>query len=442
MTKINTREIVLDILIEVLEHGQYSHLVTSQALSKYQFLEKPDRGMISRIVSGTIEYLIQIDYTINLFSKTKVNKMKPLIRTLLRMSVYQILYMDRIPDSAVCNEAVKLAQQRKFHGLKGFVNGVLRTVSREKVTLVWPDLAIKYAMPDWIINMWHESYNSDVIETMLKSFLTKKRITVRCNQGKADLDKVVQSLTSRGVNVERSEFLSSVLYLEKVDYLDGLEAFSKGWIQVQDMSSVFVGLLADPKAGDYVMDVCSAPGGKSIHLADLLNGTGHVDARDLSDYKVQLIEENIIRSGYRNISAQVWDALVLDQNSIGKADIVLADLPCSGLGIIGKKPDIKLNVTPEKLEQLMVLQREMLAVVQHYVKPGGILVYSTCTINRMENQENAAWFLDNFPFEPVNIKGRLGTEITEPSLESGWIQLIPGIHPCDGFFIAVFRKRL
>lgn len=436
------REMILDILMEILEKDGYSHVIVNQALSKYQYLEKPERAFISRVTAGTLEYLIQIDYILNQYSNVKVNKMKPLIRNLMRMSVYQILYMDRIPDSAVCNEAVKLAVKRKFQGLKGFVNGVLRTIAREKENLEFPDDTIRYSVPKWLISIWNQSYDRETIRIMLQSFLQDSPMTVRCHLDQASKEAIVDSLKAQGIVVSETEYAPDMLYLGNLDYLDRLEAFQKGWIQVQDVSSGFVGKAASPKPGDYVMDVCGAPGGKSLHIADLLNGTGRVDVRDLTEYKVQLIQDNIDRTGFTNIEAKVWDALELDPNAIGQADIVIADLPCSGLGIIGKKPDIKQKITPEKLEDLAALQQQILSVVQQYVKPGGTLIYSTCTINPKENQENAAWFLQHFPFDPINIQGKLGDKLQEPSMKEGWIQLLPGIHPCDGFFIAAFQKKL
>lgn len=443
MTKtVDGREIVLDVLIEILEKDGYSHVVLNQALSKYQYLEKPERAFISRVTEGTLEYLIQIDYVLNLYSKVKVKKMKPLIRNLMRMSVYQILYMDRIPDSAVCNEAVKLASKRKFQGLKGFVNGVLRTISREKETITFPSDDIRYSVPMWLMDIWKSRYDEDTVHKMLQSFLEKSRLTVRCNLDQAEQSQIIESLEAQGVKVSETEYVPEMLYLDHFDYLDSLEAFQKGWIQVQDVSSSFVGKVAEPQAGDYVIDVCGAPGGKSLHIADCLKGTGHVEVRDLTEYKVRLIEDNIERTGFTNIDTKVWDALELDEESIEKADIVIADLPCSGLGIIGKKPDIKQKMKPEMLTELATLQREILTVVHQYVKPGGKLIYSTCTVDRKENEENAEWFLKQFPFEPINIEGKLGDGLKEESMKDGWIQLLPGVHPCDGFFIAAFQKKL
>lgn len=437
----NEREIALDILIEVLEKGSFSHVVLNQALSKYQYLSKQERSFITRAVDGTLENLIQIDYVLDSCSSTKVKKMKPFIRTLLRVSVYQILYMDRVPDSAVCNEAVKLAAKRRFAGLKGFVNGVLRKVSREKENFSWPDMSVRYSMPQWLLDMWQEQYGPERTEEIVKSFFQEKPTTVRCNLNKASREEILASLESQGAEAECPAEAPHLIYLKKYDYLESLTAFNQGFIQVQDMSSSLVGLAASPKKGSYIIDVCGAPGGKSLHLADMMDGTGMVDVRDISFQKVSMIEENIERSGFSNIGAKVWDALETDEDAVEKADIVIADLPCSGLGIMGRKPEIKYHASREGIRELAKLQKNMLSVVQEYVKPGGLLVYSTCTISREENEENAAWFKGNYPFEPVDLTGRLGKIADEGTLKDGYVQLLPDKYPCDGFFISLFRKN-
>lgn len=442
MTKeINEREIALDILMEILEKGGFSHLVLSQALSKYQYLEKQERSFITRVVEGTLEYKIQIDYVLDSCSKVKTKKMKPLIRTLMRMSVYQILYMDRVPDSAACNEAVKLAVKRRFQGLKGFVNGVLRAVARKKEEFSWPNLSVKYSVPQWMADMWIKEWGEDQAEKIMKALLENRDTTVRCNFHLASREEIIHSLREQGVEIEVKEELPHLIYLKQYDYLEGLNAFLNGWIQVQDMSSSLVGLTASPKENSYIIDVCGAPGGKSLHLADMMKGTGFVDVRDLSPQKIELIEENIERTGFSNIHTKVWDALERDESVLGKADILIADLPCSGLGIIGRKPDIKYNTTAESVESLAALQREILSVVQEYVKPGGLLVYSTCTVAAQENQENARWFQEHFPFSLVSLKDRLGHVLKAESLEQGYVQILPGQYNCDGFFISLFRRE-
>lgn len=442
MTKTtDSREIILDVLLEILERGGYSHVILRQALEKYQYLEKQERAFITRVTEGTIEYKLTIDAVLNQCSKVKVHKMKPVIRTILRMSVYQILWMERIPDSAVCNEAVKLAVKRKFQGLKGYVNGVLRTIVRQKDQFVFEDLSFKYSMPQWLIDRWSKQYPKETVEMICRSFLEDAPTTVRCNLALASMEEIRTSLDAQDVGYRVSPLARHALLLDKYDYLDSLEAFQNGWIQVQDASSGFVGEIADPKPGALVLDVCGAPGGKSLHIADKLNGTGLVVVRDLTEQKIMLVEDNLERTGFTNVRAEVWDALELDPEWEGKADIVIADLPCSGLGIIGKKPDIKYQAAPEKLDDLAALQKEILSVVSRYVKPGGKLVYSTCTINKGENEDQRDWFLQNFPFDAVNIEGMLGEAVSEPTMKDGYVQLLPGRYPCDGFFIACFRRR-
>ena len=433
MTKQNgptkERELILDILLEILEYGGYSHVVLKKALDKHQYLEKQNRAFITRVAEGTLEYLLTIDAVIDQCSKTKVKKMKPVIRTILRMSVYQILKMDRIPDSAVCDEAVKLAVKRKFHGLKGFVNGVFTDWSR------------KYSMPDWIIELWKQQYPAETVERMLQAFLEERPTSVRCNLDRASMEEILHSLEQDHVTVQKNPLADHALLLSGYDYLDAVSAFRNGWITVQDVSSSFVGEAADPKPGDVVLDVCGAPGGKSLHIADKLAGTGQVVVRDLTENKILLVEDNIRRTGFTNIRAEVWDALEKDPSWEKQADIVIADLPCSGLGIIGKKPDIKYQVTKEDLEDLAELQKDILSVVWNYVKPGGKLIYSTCTIDHLENEDQRNWILETLPFEPVSIEGAFGSQVAEETMKDGYVQLLPGRYPCDGFFISAFRRK-
>ncbi len=440
MTDTNSREIVLDVLMEILEKGNLSHLVLKQALEKYQYLEKQERAFITRLTEGTLEYLIQIDAVINRYSKVKVKKMKPLIRTLLRMSVYQILYMERVPDSAVCNEAVKLAKKRKFQGLTGFVNGILRNIAREKDGLTFASASERYAIPQWMLTLWEQQYGAETAERIAAAFLTERPLTVRCNTSLASVEQIRESLDRQGIRSEVSRISDTVLELSGYDYLDTVDVFREGLVTVQDTSSSLVGLAAAPKSGDFVLDVCSAPGGKSLHIADLLRGTGMVESRDLTEYKIMLVEENIARCGFTNMQTAVWDAMQKDPDMVGRADIVIADLPCSGLGIIGKKPDIKLRLKEEELDGLAALQKEILSVVADYVKPGGTLVFSTCTINPKENEDNVAWILEHLPFEKTEIAPLLPECLRGDAVENR-IQLLPGVHPCDGFFISVFKRK-
>lgn len=384
-------------LLAIDRDGQYSHLVLRDVLDKYQYLSKQERAFLTRLTEGTVERMLTLDYVIDQFSKTKVKKMKPLIRELMRLSVYQIMYMDGVPDAAVCNEAVKLARKRGFSGLSGFVNGVLRSVARGWKDVTFQNESVRYSVPEWIIDGWNADYGRDVTEKMLEAFMQPAKITVRTNTQKCTPQELKDRLSQEGVTVEAIEGISYAFALSGFDYLAGLGSFQDGWFYVQDISSMTVAHAADPKKGDYIIDVCAAPGGKSSHLAELLDGSGMVEARDLTEYKVGLIEENILRHDLHNMKAVQQDATLFDETSVEKADILICDLPCSGLGVIGRKSDIRYKMTAEKAHDLAVLQQEMLDTVWKYVKRGGKLIYSTCTIHKEENEDNVAAFLQKHP---------------------------------------------
>lgn len=448
MTKpVNEREIVLAVLLEVTENGAYSHIILREVLEKYQYLEKRERAFITRVTEGTLEHMIEIDYILDQFSKVKVKKMKPVIRNILRSAVYQLKYMDSVPDRAVCSEAVKLAVRKGFSGLKGYVNGVLRSIVRGLDQVEYPsggteELSVRYSCPEWIISLWEKSYDREVIETMLKEFQKERPITIRCRLDCISPGELKKRLEEEKVRVEPHPYLPYAFEISGYDYLDRLESFRAGLFAVQDVSSMLAGEIADPPKGAEVIDVCAAPGGKALHAAERMQGTGHVQARDLTERKVGLILENLERSGLENIDARVWDATVFDEKSEEKADLVIADLPCSGLGVLGKKTDLRYKASPEGTEALAGLQRQILSCVQRYVRPGGVLLYSTCTVNPAENIDNVHWFLEKYPeFEQDSIRERLCPELRDSVLEKGCIQLLPGVHKCDGFFIARLVKR-
>ena len=446
---INTREMILEILLKIDEEGEHSHIAIREALSKYQFLPKQDRAFITRVCEGTLEYRIYIDYIIDSFSKIKVDKMKPPIREILRSAVYQLKFMDRVPDSAVCNEAVKLAQRKGFYNLKPFVNGVLRTITRQMDQLEYPVreqnliryLSVRYSMPEALVQRWLLDYGEETTEKMLADFLEEKPLTVRCRTYLNSVEKTCDSLRAQGVAVEPAPYLPLARRVSGINHILALDAFIQGRILVQDVSSMLVAEIADPQKGDYVIDLCAAPGGKSLHIGDKMEGFGTVDARDVSGYKVGLIEENIHRTGSINVQAKVQDATVFDVDSECLADIVLADVPCSGYGVIGKKPEIKFRSTPQKQDELVILQRNILDKAAEYVKPRGTLIFSTCTIAREENEENMMWFMNNHPFKLESIDPYLPDELKSETTALGYLQLLPGVHGTDGFFIAKFRRK-
>ncbi len=445
---VNLREIALGMLMEITEDEAYSHIVVRETLEKYQYLEKRDRAFITRVVEGTVEHMIQMDYIIEQFSNVPVYNMKPLIRNLLRMSVYQLKYMDSVPDSAIVNEAVRIAQKRGFYNLKGFVNGVLRNTARRISQVRYPDaeaeplhyLSVKYSFPIWILTKWVSQFGYEVTEKICRDSHIGKPTCVRCNLAKASKEEIVSELEGQGITVRQHPYLDYALEISDYNYMGAVSAFRKGWIQPQDISSMLVSEVAAPNWGDYCIDVCAAPGGKSLHLADKLMGSGYVEARDVSESKVRKMQESIEDSEAINIRARLMDATVVDDASRGKADIVLADVPCSGLGVIAKKQDIKYKMSPQQQQDIIRLQRRILTVVQEYVRPGGVLIFSTCTIGADENQLNVKWFLENFPFRLETIDPYLSPELRGKTTKGGFIQLLPGINRSDGFFIARLKR--
>ncbi len=430
----NTREIVLDALMEILEKKQYSHYVLKQILDKYSYLDKTERSFIKRITEGTVERCLELDYILDAFSRTPVRKMKPMIRTILRMGVYQLIYMDSVPDSAVCNEAVKLAVNHSFSSLRGFVNGILRNIARNKASITYPDakenpeayLSVTYSMPEWIVHMWYERFGAEKTEEILKGLLSNRPVTVRLEEALSEKERValLEQMAAAGITAEQDKELAYAYRLSGVDRVDAVPGFADGKIMIQDAGSMYITQMAGITPGDYVIDVCGAPGGKALHAASKLKGQGFVDVRDLSNRKVSMMEENIQRSSFTNIHAKVFDATVLDEECIERADVVIADLPCSGLGVIARKSDIKYRLTEGDIKDIAALQKKILSTVWQYVKPGGKLMYSTCTLTKEENEDNMKWFLENFPFQRVEER-----------------TLFPGVDDTDGFYMMLLCRE-
>ncbi len=446
----NGREIVLDLLLELSGGEEYSNVLIASALDKYDYLDGREKAFIKRVCEGTIERRIQIDYVLDQYSKTPVTKMKPLIRELLRMSVYQLLFMEHIPPAAVCNEAVKLAKKRRFQPLQGYVNGVLRSIERGREAISWPDrekdltawLSVHYSMPPWLTVHFLTVYGQEACEKILQAFLERRAVCVRLAGRLTDSERrtLFQAWEKEGVEAAAHSYLPYAVRLQKAAGIRHLAGYDEGCFMVQDVSSMLVVEAAGIRPGDTVIDVCAAPGGKALHAAEKLRGTGQVIACDVSPHKTEKIEENRVRMGLQNVTVRVQDARVREDSFVGQADVLLADVPCSGLGVIGHKQDIKYRVTEESLKEITGLQREIITNVIEYIKPGGILMYSTCTMNPGENERMADWICETFPMERVSMAEELPESLREEA-EQGAVQLLPGIHDTDGFFFAKFRKR-
>jgi 16S rRNA (cytosine967-C5)-methyltransferase len=333
--------------------------------------------------------------------------------------------MDHTPDRAACDEAVKLAAKRGFSALTGFVNGILRNIARQKGQIPYPDsekeplrcLSVRYSLPEWLIEKWQQEYGLATTEAILGGLLAERPLTLRWRGGQP------APLQGWGENVvwRPHPYLDYAYELTGVDDVAALPGYGEGQFAIADAGSMLAVEMAGIKGGDHVVDVCAAPGGKALHAAET---AAWVKARDISEAKCQMLRENAARLKQTNLDIAVHDATVYDESLHETADVLLADLPCSGLGVIARKPDIKYRATPVSLAETSELQRRILAVVWQYVKPGGALLYSTCTLNHDENAGMMAWFTANYPFE-------IEEERT----------LLPGIDPTDGFYICRLRRK-
>lgn len=448
--KENIRELVTDMVTEITAGREKSHILIRNVLDKYSYLPGHDRSFIKKVTEGTLERLVTIDYVLNSFSKVPVNKMKPFIRSLMRMSVYQILYLDKVPDSAACNEAVKLAQKRGFGPLKAFVNGVLRNVARNKDTIVFPDkkkdfvkyLSVTYSVPEYIAGLLLSQYGEKGTAEILKGYLMERPVCVRVSQNISAIekDKVLQNWSALGIEAKKHPWLDYAYELYQAGNMKDDENFNAGLYTVQDVSSMLVGEIAGICKDDYVVDVCSAPGGKALHACDKLCGTGCVDARDVSEYKTGLILENKERMHADNLNVKVWDARIKDEEAEGKADVVLLDIPCSGLGVIGRKPDIKYRLDETSFTELDDLQKEITDAVVGYVKKGGTLIYSTCTLRKEENEQMVSYITENYGFTTESLNPYLPESLHNTDTEKGYLTLLP-TDKSDGFFMARLKKN-
>lgn len=427
----NAREIVLDTLLEIERNDVFSSQLLKSVLDKYDYMDAQDKGFIKRLTEGCIERKIELDYYINAFSSVPVKKMKPLIRCLMRMGVYQIVYMDKIPDSAACNEAVKLAQKRKFVNLKGFVNGVLRKIAKNKEALPMPDkgnaelyYSIRYSCPDWIVRMWLKDYGKEDTEVIMEALAAIHPVSVRFPErvSEAERERIQKLWEENGVIVKKNPLLPYMYTLENVEGVHHLAGFKEGLFTVQDVSSALCVEAAEIKENHICMDICAAPGGKTMLAAEK---AAKVLARDLTEQKVDKIRQNCARMKLSDkVDTEVWDATITDESKLEWADVLFMDVPCSGLGVMGKKRDIKYHVTQESLESLTELQKQIIESSWQYVKKGGVLIYSTCTIHKKENQEMSRFICENLPFELEEER-----------------QILPGFVEADGFYYARLRRK-
>lgn len=444
----NIREVAYNTLLDY-EKNKTSYVHVKEVLDKLSYLDKTDRGFLQRLIEGVIERKITIDYILNQYSKVPVNKQKPPIRVILRLGVYQIMYMDSVPDYSAVNECVKLARNHKFSNLSGVVNAVLRTISKEKNAIIWPDkkadvieyLSVKYSCPLWITQMLVREQGEENAEFVLMNSVSIRPLTARVNLSKTSMEDVIEKCKNDPLVTKASvsNLLDNVVVFDKVDSVSEIEVVREGLVCVQDISSVLTGVLAGIKKKDTVLDVCASPGGKSLGAADIAT-EGQVISCDLSEKKTARIQENVNRCGFANVKVTEKDATVHYEEFDEIADVIITDVPCSGLGVMGRKNDIKYNLCPEQIDELASLSKRILRNVSQYLKKGGTLMFSTCTVSNRENVEMVKFIREELGLTSVPIYDILPDALKCESALEGYIQLYGKDGLSDGFFIAKFKK--
>ncbi len=438
-----SRQTAFSALMRVERDGSYSNITLDTILSK-SGLSQRDKKFVSNIFYGVTERCLLLDYNISSYSDIPLNKLDMEVAVILRMGLYQIYYMDSVPDSAAVNESVKLCYENKLASAAGFVNGVLRAAAEnDEVKLPNPKksktkfYSIAYSCPERIVRLWRQSYGDETAKEILMSLEGRPPVNARVNTLKTDTESLKKSFEKSGITAKISECTDDCLELENTGAIDTLEEYKKGLFHIQDTASQLCCKMLEAAEGQTVLDVCSAPGGKSFTLAQMMNNKGKIISSDLYEARAGLVAKGAERLGISIIHTMTGDSA---ETEFPMADRVLCDVPCSGLGIIRRKPELRYK-EDLGLDTLPDLQYAILCNSAKYVKTGGILVYSTCTLNPWENNENARKFLEEHEdFEPYALKVpdgiKRGIEENENELT-----LFPQINGTDGFFISAFRRK-
>lgn len=436
------REAAIYALGRVLDTGAYSNIVLSEAFKQGDFTLE-DKGLCTDIFYGTLKYKYTIDTILKHYIKKDIKTVQKQLLNILRISIYQIKYLDKVPNYAVVNEAVNLTKKYIGKGAGAFANGVIRNYLRNGETFTEEikddilKLAYTYSMPPFLIKMVIKQYNEEVALNILKGLNSTPDLSCRVNTLKTDRAKALNDLTNLGYEVKEGELSPFAIHIHRGSMVSDNELFREGLIFPQDESAMMVAPLMELKDSMKVLDLCSAPGGKTTHMAEIMKNKGEITACDIYDHKLTLINDNCIRLGIDIVNLAIQDATILNEEFIDKFQRVLIDVPCSGLGIIRKKPEIKWNKSIKEIKDIIEIQRKILEQAAKYVQVQGIMLYSTCTINKEENENNIQWFIKNHR----NFKLEKIKEVEHPNIitRDNTLTILPG-EENDGFFIAKLRR--
>ena len=425
-------------LLNRMDKNAYSNLVLDSVIGSGE-LSQRDKSFVSRLFYGVLERKLTLEYIISKYSTRPLKKLDNSVVNILKMGIYQLLYMDSVPDSAAVNESVLLARQCGKTSASGFVNAVLRNFIRDGKRIDLPKdkferLSVEYSCGTQLVKLLCKDYSYEKAENFLKNSLTTHKTYIRTNTIKTSSEKLIEALKEFGIKAELCTDVPDCILAENLGGVEELELFRSGMFHVQDLSSQICCKALDPKSGDTVIDVCAAPGGKTFTFAEMMGNKGNILACDLHEKRVKLIENDAGRLGISVIEAVQNDAKVVN-DGFPAADKILCDVPCSGFGVIRSKPEIKYTDI-EAVKGLPEVQYKILSTASSYLKSGGELVYSTCTLNKAENDDVIDRFLsEHKDFEPVPAADWLGKQDYK-------LTIFPEEFDCEGFFISKIRRRL
>lgn len=415
------REIALKILYRIDKEQAYSNIALDEEISKNKArLNEKDIGLISQIAYGVTTWRLTLDTIIEKYSKIKLKKISPWILNVLRIGIYQIIFLDKIPKSAAVDESVNLAKRYGHKSSSGFVNAILRKVNPKDYQELFniedkkEKISKTQSMPIWIIEELLENNTIEEVENICKNLNLKPQLTVRVNRLKTNNEELIQKLEAQNINCQHTD-LEDFLILKNIKNLEQLEEFRQGLFTVQDESAGLTALLLEPQKGEKVLDACSAPGGKTTYIAELMENNGTIDAWDIYEHRLKLIEDNCKRLGVNIVKTKLQDASKKTQKQ-EQYDKILLDVPCLGIGVIKRKPDIKWQRQPEDIENITKTQYEILQNCSQYLKIGGQLIYSTCSIVKKENER----IIEKFINENKNFEVKFIKKITPNEFQDGF----------------------
>ncbi len=437
-----TRETALKILYKIEKETAYSNLAIKQALETNKNLDSRDISFLSELVYGVTTWKLTIDEIIKKYSKIKIKKISPWIMNTLRLGIYQIIWLDRVPKSAAVNESVNLAKRYGHAISSNFVNAILRKVTEndyEELKNIKDQeerLSKMYSMPEWLVKkLIEERQDINIVENICQELNKRPKLTVRRNNLKLDKEEFENELSKNEINFKNSEINSDFYIIEGNRNIEQLEPFKKGYLTVQDISAGLSAFYLEPKKGETILDACSAPGGKTTYLAELMENMGKIEAWDIHEHRTKLVAENAKRLGITIIDTKEKDATIYYEENYQKFDKILLDVPCLGIGVIKRKPDIKWQKNQEKIKEITKTQEQILETCSKYLKPGGTLIYSTCSILKEENQEIIKKFLEknkDFKIEEISNEKKFTKNLQ-------MLEILPNENQ-DGFFICKLKR--